>query len=186
VAAKIIIATILRERGGTGVQSHFNTFRSFLQRVRREVCVITPFRLSPLLVYPIFGVRKIIDPFSGVASVRWYRYWHYLLLKLALRRELADGQPAMIYAQCPLSAKAALEVRDPRRHQVVLVAHFNISQAYEWAEKGKLKPGGAPTVRYSGWRPKPYRGWMVLSIYRNSASSNWSKISLNSTSYGPR
>ena len=74
MSAKILIATIMPEQGETGVQTHFNTFRAFLQRVSREAPLITPFRVSPLLVYPVFGVRKLLDPLSGVASVWWYRY----------------------------------------------------------------------------------------------------------------
>lgn len=46
----------------------------------------------------------------------------------------------MIYAQCPVSAQVALETRTHER--VVMVEHFNVSQADEWAEKGLIAEGG--------------------------------------------
>ena len=142
VATKVIVATLLAERGETGVHSHFNTFRRYLEQNGGEVDVVTPFRAPALLVYPVFGVRKLIDVMSGALSVWWYRHWHYVFLKWMLRRALADGRPAVIYAQCPLSAKAALAARRGVYPPIVLVVHFNVSQADEWAQTGKLKMDG--------------------------------------------
>lgn len=139
---RFIFATLLREQGETGVQSHMGAFREYLEGKGQEVCVVTPFDNPRLLVYPVFAVRRCIDPLSGSMSVLWYRYWHYFYLKMALRRVLADGRPQMVYAQDPLSAKAALEVRAGRQQPIVMVAHFNDSQAIEWAEKGKIRSNG--------------------------------------------
>jgi glycosyltransferase involved in cell wall biosynthesis len=139
---RVIVATLLAERGETGVQSHFNAFRRYLNENGGDVDVVTPFRAPAALVYPIFGIRKLIDLVSGAMSVRWYRHWHYVFLKLVLRRILADGRARVIYAQCPLSAKAALAARRGVYPPVVLVVHFNGSQANEWAQKGKIRIGG--------------------------------------------
>jgi len=141
-ARPIIFATLLREEGETGVQSHIGVFREYLTNRGKEVRVLTPFANPRPLVYPVFAVRKAIDPLCGPLSVCWYRYWHYLFLRLALRRELADGRPKTVYAQCPLSARAALEARTGRHQPVVMVVHFNLSQAIEWAEKGKIRENG--------------------------------------------
>lgn len=138
----IIIATILHEQGPTGVQAHFNTFKEYLLARGRRVRIVTPFDAQRALVYPVFGVRYAIDRLHGGASVWWYRHWHYVFLKQVLRELLRDGRPAVVYAQCPLSAKAALEVRRTMAQRVIMVAHFNISQAHEWAEKGKIPSGG--------------------------------------------
>lgn len=137
-----IFATILREEGETGVQSHMGLFREYLATRGRDVRVLTPFANPRLMVYPVFAVRRVIDPLHGPLSVCWYRYWHYHFLRLALRRELADGRPKTVYAQCPLSAKAALEARTGPHQPVVMVVHFNVSQAIEWAEKGKIRENG--------------------------------------------
>lgn len=138
----IIIATILHEQGPTGVQAHFNTFKEYLLAQGRRVRIVTPFDAQRALVYPVFGVRYAIDRLHGEASVWWYRHWHYVFLKQVLRELLRDGRPAVVYAQCPLSAKAALEVRKSVAQRVIMVAHFNISQAHEWAEKGKIPSDG--------------------------------------------
>ena len=65
----------------------------------------------------MFGARRAIDPLSGAASIAWYRYWHYAFLKRALEHTLASEEPTVVYAQCTLSAKAAIEARAERRHQ---------------------------------------------------------------------
>jgi len=49
----------------------------------------------------------------------------------------------VVYAQDPLAARAALRARTSRRQQVVLVVHFRISQADEWADKGEIRAGAA-------------------------------------------
>lgn len=141
-ARPIIFATLLSEEGETGVQSHMRVFREYLLGKGREARILTPFCNPRALVYPVFAVRRVIDPLCGPLSVWWYRYWHYLFLRLALRRELADGRPKIVYAQCPLSAKAALEERKSPEQRVVMAVHFNLSQALEWAEKGRIREKG--------------------------------------------
>ena len=134
----IIIATLLHEHGATGVQAHFNAFKDYLLARGEDVRIVTPFDAQRALVYPMFGMRYVIDRVHGEASVWWYRHWHYVFLKHALHERLRDGRPAVVYAQCPLSAKAALEVRKTLAQRVIMIAHFNVSQAHEWAEKGKI------------------------------------------------
>lgn len=134
----IIIPTLLHEQGPTGVQAHFNSFRKYLEKQGIPVYVVTPFEVRRALSYPMFGIRYAFDRLHGGASVWWYNHWHYVFLKQALGRWLKDGRPAVIYAQCPISAKAALEVRNPSTQRVVLIVHFNVSQANEWAERGKI------------------------------------------------
>src|SRR3569832_496493 len=138
----IVIATLLHEQGTTGVHSHFNAYREYLQARGQPIFVVTPYHTKRALAYPIYGVRYTFDRLHGEASVWWYNYWHYVFLKQALRQKLRDGKSALVYAQCPISAKAALEVRNPATQCVVLVTHFNVSQAIEWADRGKIKHGG--------------------------------------------
>jgi glycosyltransferase involved in cell wall biosynthesis len=94
------------------------------------------------LLPPTFAARSVIRPVSRPASVWWYREGHAHFLRRALRDRLAHGTGReVVYAQCPVSARAALEVCV---HQpVVMVAHFNISQADEWAGKGEIPTNGA-------------------------------------------
>lgn len=138
----IVVATLLNENGHTGVQSHFNTLHNYLLQKCKKVSVVTPFHYCRAIVYPIFGLRRLIDRASGSVSVWWYRYWHYIFLKQALFKSCDLGSSAVIYAQCPLSAKAALKIRRPGSQRVIMIVHFNVSQADEWAEKRGIPTNG--------------------------------------------
>lgn len=140
---KIIIATIMNSNGDTGVQTHFRSFAAYLASHKQNVRIVTPFDAPKWLVYPTFAIRRLLDPVNGTASVWWYRHWHAFFLFGTLRRMLADGLPCVIYAQCPLSADAALRARSTEKQRVVIVVHFNISQADEWAGKGKITVGSS-------------------------------------------
>lgn len=141
--ATVIIATIMRPQGDTGVQTHFRTYEAWLRTAGRETRVVTPYDAPLAKVYPMFALRKLIHPFSGPASVRWYRHWHTVFVEEALRRCLGDGKPCVVYAQCPLSAHAALRARASPSQKVILVVHFNVSQADEWAGKSLISMDGA-------------------------------------------
>src|SRR5690606_4845908 len=94
------------------------------------------------LIYPVFGMRRLIDYVSKPTSVWWYRYWHSVALERALRQNLKGGRPCVVYAQCPLSARAALRARASEDQKVVMVVHFNLSQADEWVGKGAIAREG--------------------------------------------
>lgn len=131
----ILIATIQRPTGDTGVQTHFNEVIKLLKKSNIPVELATPFSYFKSLVYPVFGLRKVIHLFSTNYSVWWYRYWHAYFLEKHLKTRLKTTKEMVIYAQCPLSAKAALKARSSKNQKVIMVVHFNISQAHEWAEK---------------------------------------------------
>ncbi|QGN59153.1 glycosyltransferase [Nostocoides sp. HKS02] len=137
----IVIATIMREVGGSGVQSHVETLRSFAHTAGRPTTLVTPFSASSPLLRPVFAARLAVRLVSRPAGVWWYRHWHghYLGTALSARLRTTTG-PAVVYAQDPVSASAALAVRTTE--PVVMVVHFNVSQADEWADKGELPRGG--------------------------------------------
>ena len=138
----IFIATIMRPTGETGVQTHFNCFGDYLSTQNVSYELITPFSYPKFLVYPVFGMRTILHRLSGNLSVWWYRHWHKFFLRLALQQKLQSGVECVIYAQCPLSADAALRARQSVKQRVVMVTHFNVSQADEWAGKGLIAHDG--------------------------------------------
>jgi len=131
----IIIATIMRPKGETGVQTHFNTFTNYLNANGQSIELITPYSAPLWLVYPLFAVRKLL---KGSLSVWWYRYWHAFFVEMALKKRLKKDSSCTIYAQCPLTANAALNARVSNNQRIVMVTHFNISQAEEWAGKGMI------------------------------------------------
>lgn len=138
----ILIATLMRPEGDTGVQTHFRSFMAYLDKTGRKCDLITPYDAPLWCVYPAFSLRKLINLFSRELGVWWYRHWHAFFLRQALRRRLQTGVACVVYAQCPLSAHAALAARVSENQRVVMVAHFNISQADEWADKGLIPNGG--------------------------------------------
>lgn len=78
----------------------------------------------------------------GPANVTWYRHWHEVFLRKALRRCLAEVGDCVVYAQDPLAARAALQVRRGPHQRVVMAVHFRISQADEWADKKQIRYNG--------------------------------------------
>ena len=147
VTRPLIIATLMRAEGDTGVQTHVRAVMEALRSETGMVELVTPYNAPRWQVYPIFALRRIIDPLWKTASVCWYRYWHAAFVHMMLRRRLAGGEPCTVYAQCPLSAHAALRARVNRAQRVVMVVHFNVSQADEWAGKGMIKHDGAIAER---------------------------------------
>jgi glycosyltransferase involved in cell wall biosynthesis len=141
-AEPLVIATILRERGNTGVQTHVRQLREYLAAHDLEAGLVTPFARPRALTVPVFAVRLPLERVSRPASVVWYRHWHEAFLRTALRRYLSDRGEAVIYAQEPLAAHAALAARRGPEQRVVMAVHFRVSQADEWAGKGAIRPDG--------------------------------------------
>jgi glycosyltransferase involved in cell wall biosynthesis len=146
--APIIIASVARERGITGVHTHVRQLRSYLERVGEPAELITAHswargsRLRSLVLLPLFGVRVILEKVFGPGHVWWYRTSHQLFLREALRRRLAQEGACTVYAQCPVSAQAALDARIGPHQRVVLAVHFVTSQADEWVNKRQISRDG--------------------------------------------
>jgi glycosyltransferase involved in cell wall biosynthesis len=136
----LVVSTMLRPQGTTGVHTHFQqVLRYFANDSDTNTMLITPFSWGWPLHLPVFGLRRALDPVNGTASVFWYRHWHEVFLRSALRNRLARLGDCVIYAQDPPSARAALAARRDRGQQVILAVHFRTSQADEWADKGKIR-----------------------------------------------
>lgn len=141
-ALPLVVATILPEEGHTGVHTHVRQACRYLDQRAVATTVVTPFsRLRPLTV-PVFGPRLMLERISRPASVAWYRHWHEVFLRHALRRRLAGIGPCVVYAQGPLEARAALRARRGHHQRVVLAVHFRTSQADEWANKHHITSEG--------------------------------------------
>ncbi|UMG91534.1 glycosyltransferase [Nocardioides sp. TF02-7] len=145
---QVVVASLMRETGGTGVQSHVSTLLAQLQpeppadpHSHSAVTLVTPFSSRSPLLGPVFAGRFLVRPVTRAGAVWWYRHWHAEFLAAPLRSALQARPGAVVYAQCPVSAAVALRVRRPGQ-PVVLAAHFNVSQADEWADKGEIRRGG--------------------------------------------
>ena len=137
-----MIATILREDGITGVHTHVRQLRRYLANAGPAATLVTPFSWGRMLAVPVFGLRLGLARCSGSASVVWYRHWHEVFLRKALRRCLADVGDCVVYAQGPLAARAALRARRGPHQRVVMAVHMRISQADEWADKELIRRDG--------------------------------------------
>jgi glycosyltransferase involved in cell wall biosynthesis len=139
----LVIATILRGDGITGVDTHIRQVRQFLEECGQASTLVTPFSWGRLLAYPVFGLRPLVlERISRPASVAWYLYWHEVFVRNALRRHLAEAGDCVVYAQDPFTARAALRTRRGPHQRVVMAVHLRISMADEWADKKQISSGG--------------------------------------------
>ena len=178
----LVVATVARERGITGVHTHVRQLRGYLARTGGTAELVTPHSWaagSPgrrLLLAPLFGSRLLLERVWGPANVWWYRSSHEYFLRRALRRRLAEEGECTVYAQCPVSARAALAARTGPHQRVVLAVHFRISQADEWADKGQIPRDG----RVYRWIRDTERdvlprvdGLVFVSSWARSAVREW-------------
>ena len=132
----VVIATVNREQGSTGVHTHTRSLRDGLRAAGVAVDVVTPFDGSKAWL-PVFSVRPLLlNRVNPTWATRWYRRWHGAAVRANLRRRLAAGGVGQIIAQCPVSAAAALAVAGGV--PVTMVCHFNHSEAAEYRDQGVL------------------------------------------------
>lgn len=139
----IILASLLRPKGSTGVQTHMTEFDAYLTKVGHPHVFATPFHPwgAPLLVL-LIALRRVLEKVCKPAAVWLYRHGHAFLLWCSLRRLMAQHDDCIVYAQCPMSASMALRCVHRPTQRVIQVVHFNVSQADEWIGKGMIAPGG--------------------------------------------
>lgn len=138
----IVIASVMRRTGTTGVQTHVRAFAEHLEQSGQTCVIVTPFDAPKWMSHPLVALRLLLQKVSPPAAVWLYRHGHALLLRTALRPLLGRHSHCRVYAQCPVSAQAALQVRRSPSQAVSMVVHFNVSQAHEWAEKGAISSAG--------------------------------------------
>ena len=139
----LVISTMHREEGITGVHTHVRQLRKYLAGRGMSATLLTPFSWGGALTVPVFGPRLVLQRCSRSAGVAWHRHWHEVFLRNALRRHLGGAGDCVIYAQGPLAARAALRARRGPGQRVIMAVHFRVSQADEWADKKQIKRDGA-------------------------------------------
>jgi glycosyltransferase involved in cell wall biosynthesis len=140
----LVVATILRGDGITGVDTHVRQVRRYLEESATGSSLVTSFSWAQPLTYPVYGVRQLLlDRVNRPASVAWYLYWHEVFLARALRRHLDHAADCVVYAQEPIAARAALRARRGPHQRVVMAVHFRTSLADEWADKKEIKRDGS-------------------------------------------
>lgn len=168
----IVIATILRVGDLSGVQTHLTEFVRYLNGRHSPVGVVTAFSNAGVMRLAAFGLRRLVEPFSGSAAVTWYRWTHRYFLERALRRRLASMEDAVVYCQCPVSAFAALRARRDARQRVVLAVHFLGSQADEWVNRRKIARSGATFHRIRELERRTFDGVDSVVFVSNAARTS--------------
>ena len=132
----VVVATVNREHGSTGVHTHTRALRDGLIAAGASCEVVTPFDGS-MAWLPVFAVRPLLlNRVNRTWATLWYRHWHGAAVRANLRRRLEEGRVDQIIAQCPVSAAAALDVA--AGVPVTMVCHFNHSEAAEYRDQGVL------------------------------------------------
>ncbi|GAB3927605.1 hypothetical protein GCM10029976_024020 [Kribbella albertanoniae] len=62
--SEVIIATLMRLEGPSGLQSHVRTFDSFLRDQSEPVSVVSPFSARSPFVLPLFAARILVRRIS--------------------------------------------------------------------------------------------------------------------------
>ncbi|HYO11053.1 MAG TPA: glycosyltransferase family 4 protein [Tepidisphaeraceae bacterium] len=138
--SRVIIASINRAEGDTGVHTHARMLRTGLADAGVTCDCVGPFDGSRKWL-PVFAFRPLVlHRLNKTWSTLWHRRWHMAAVRENLVRRLSRMPADVVLAQCPVSARAALDARDALRGNwpVVLVCHFNHSEASEYRDKGEL------------------------------------------------
>lgn len=138
-SSRVLIASINREIGDTGVHVHSRALREGLTASGISCDECSPF--SAGAHWPaVFAIRKLIHPLNKTWSTRWYRRWHSAALRDNLVKYFSIHSIDHLVAQCPVSAQAALEARRQlsQHFEISMVCHFNHSEAREYLEKGEM------------------------------------------------
>lgn len=139
----IIVASLMRMEGATGVQTHMREFHAYLSEVGTPHRIANPFyMLAAPLLYALIALRRVFEWCWPPAAVWLYRHGHGWLLWCRLQWLLRRHAHCVVYAQCPVSAEQAMRCLRSPLQRVVLVVHFNVSQADEWTGKGMISKGG--------------------------------------------
>lgn len=140
----VIVASLMRLDGTTGVQSHMGEFVRFLRASNVAHEVATPFHwLTAPFLLTLIVLRKLLERTCKPAAVAVYRGGHGWLLSCRFWWLMRRHKDCVVYAQCPVSADVALRHRRSPAQRVALVVHFNVSQAEEWIGKGMIDRGGS-------------------------------------------
>jgi glycosyltransferase involved in cell wall biosynthesis len=138
----LVLSTLLGGDGPTGVEAHLQQISAAATERGWAVYLVTPYSGSR-------WIRAFYRPFKNVrreALAVFYRRCQAGSLRRQMRAILRrhPDSPVTLYAQCPLSAQAALRARTDAQSAAVAVAavHYNVSEADEIVLRGWARPDG--------------------------------------------
>jgi glycosyltransferase involved in cell wall biosynthesis len=140
----LVVVSFMPGNGPTGVETHFNLIMAHAIKIGMQTKLVTPHNTNWLLrKFPNVLIRLL-----SKCNIEYSMLLGRVISSSRLRSELkrvVNQNPSheiIFYAQCPLSAAAALAIRKNIVHRVVSVCHFNVSEANEMVEKSLIAEGG--------------------------------------------
>jgi glycosyltransferase involved in cell wall biosynthesis len=138
----VLIASTLRPVGTVGVETHIRQAADILAKRGARVQIVTPDSFLPMLGPAIRVAGRVLLRSKKEAAVRLYRDVNRRFVHAALKRAFKAERPSAVYAQDPRAAEAALNVRASNETPVVMIVHYNESQAEELVTRGLIKREG--------------------------------------------
>ncbi|MEM7294720.1 MAG: hypothetical protein AAF420_15170, partial [Pseudomonadota bacterium] len=124
----IVITSLMRGNGPTGVEVHFNLIREAAEAQGYLTELVTPYSSAPLIQRFCNWVTNRWKRINVERAHIWLRKTHRRRLTRHLRAALRTHRHdcVIIYTQDPLSAEVALSNRVPWVKQIVCVIHSKI------------------------------------------------------------
>jgi glycosyltransferase involved in cell wall biosynthesis len=138
---ELLIATLLpADEYCCGVQTHFRLIAEQARREGMPVHVVTPYAAPRWSRRVTNVVRRIVHPIDVETGV----IWQSAALAYHLAGPLREALSARRNGPLTVSAAVALRLRRQRSaFRVVLVIHYNESEAKQFADNGQTRVGGA-------------------------------------------
>lgn len=138
----IFVVTLHRPHSSGGIQKHVQTLLESARPLGLDIDVLSPFNASRSVTLPAFAFNKVFEKLKSPLHAWWYETSRAHILQRVLQRHVTA--PAIIYAQDPISAEAAVNLKKAGHDlEVVYAVHYNISVAEEWVGKGTIARDGA-------------------------------------------
>jgi len=141
----LVIVTLMARQGNTGVQTHFNAIAQYAASQGVKVSIVDPYQFNRWIRKIPGAINKLLSRINLELAILESRFFHYRFLRRLLRATLVTAQDdaVIVYAQDPLSARVALDLRQEGfQFRLVGVVHFNISEALENVERGFAEENG--------------------------------------------
>lgn len=142
----LLIATLLpADEHCCGVQTHFRAIAEQARRHGLPVQVVSPYAAHRWSRRATNAVRRVAQAVDVEAGVIWQNaaLAYHLAGQLRAAVRACRDEPVTIYAQDTVSAAVALQLRGRGRAlRVVLVVHYNESEAKQFADNGQTRSGG--------------------------------------------
>jgi glycosyltransferase involved in cell wall biosynthesis len=131
----VLIATMLQPKATAGVSTHVVQVADLIAEKGQRVRIVTPQAFLPRAIRFLLLPGRVLGRVGSERAVRLNRNLHRRFLQIALQRQFRQEMPRLVYAQDPRSADAALKARRASPVPIVMVVHYNESQAEELVER---------------------------------------------------